>query len=160
MLLIKEFQRLKAREAEILNQEWDLKRVLSKVNYRIHTDAIKNYLLPHIENRQEPYIYATEAELLNVALFGISAKQWRERNPQLHQKGFNLRDIADLHQLTVLSNLESYNAIMIQNQLPPEQRLQELRKMAIEQLKTLEAMKNYTLDKLKSPNQKRLEEEK
>lgn len=160
LLLIKEFQRLKAREAEILNQEWDLKRVLSKVNYRIHTDAIKNYLLPHIENRQEPYIYATEAELLNVALFGMSARQWRDQNPQLHQKGFNLRDIADLHQLTVLSNLESYNAIMIQNQLPPEQRLQELRKMAIEQLKTLEAMKNYTLDKLKSPNQKRLEEEK
>ncbi|MBP6664453.1 MAG: KilA-N domain-containing protein [Chitinophagales bacterium] len=160
LLLIKEFQRLKEQENELINQEWDLKRLLSKVNYSIHTNAIKNHIVPTLSVAQQSYIYANEAEILNVALFGITAKQWREENPELHKKKLNLRDFADLHQLTVLSNLESYNAIMIEKKLSPEVRLQELTKTAADQLKALQAMKNYTLDRLKSPNQKLVDEHK
>jgi hypothetical protein len=160
LLLIKEFQRLKEQENELINQEWDLKRLLSKVNYSIHTNAIKNHIVPTLSVAQQSYIYAHEAEILNVALFGITAKQWREENPELHKKKLNLRDFADLHQLTVLSNLESYNAIMIEKKLSPEVRLQELTKTAADQLKALQAMKNYTLDRLKSPNQKLVDEHK
>jgi hypothetical protein len=159
LLLIKEFQRLKEQENALTNQEWDLKRLLSKVNYSIHTDAIKTHLVIEIPASQQKYIYADEAEILNVALFGISSKIWREQNPEIANK-FNIRDFADLHQLTVLSNLESYNAIMIQNNLSPAARLKELTKTAVMQLKTLQSMKNYTLDKLKSPNQKRIDDDK
>jgi phage regulator Rha-like protein len=157
LLLIKEFQRLKEQESELTNQEWDLRRLMSKINYEIHTEAIKNHIIPELSDNQKIYIYANEAEILNVALFGISSKEWREKNAALHNQKYNIRDFADLHQLTVLSNLESYNSILIQNKLSPENRLQELTKTAINQLTTLQSLDNYTLDKLKSPNQKRIE---
>jgi len=144
-LLIREFQRLKEHEASLLNQEWNLKRMLSKVNYRIHTDSIKNNLIPFLNTTKadEKFIYINEAELLNVALFGITSKEWRQKNMKLAAQGFNVRDTADLHQLTVLSNLESYNAILNSKNIPEELRFQELRKTAISQLTTLQSMANH-----------------
>ncbi len=160
LLLIREFQRLKELEAGTVNQEWDLKRILSKVNYRIHTEAIKLNILPelNISKQKEGMIYADEAELLNVALFGMTSKEWRLKNPELGLKGMNLRDYADLHQLTVLSNLESYNAIMIQKGMDKNARFEELNATALQQLKTLQNMQGNSLDRLKSPNIKRLKE--
>jgi len=112
LLLIKEFQRLKELEKNQYNLEWDVKRVLSKVNYTIHTDAVKDYVLPqsNYTKTTEWLAYAEEADILNVALFGCTAKQWREANPQLTLKGQNLRDVASINELAVLSNLESANA--------------------------------------------------
>jgi KilA-N domain len=158
LLLIREFQRLKQLEAAQINQEWDLKRILSKVNYRIHTEAIKYHLIPelNISKAKEGLIYADEAEVLNLALFGMTSKEWRLKNPELTTKGMNIRDYADLHQLTVLSNLESYNAIMINKGMDKQTRFIELHATAIQQLKTLENTEHKTLDKLKSPNLKRL----
>lgn len=156
LLLIKEFQRLKEQESALHNQEWDFKRLLTKINYTLHTDAIKQHIVPQLSPEQQAYIYAHEAEILNQALFGMTAKQWREENPAAHQQRLNLRDFADLHQLTVLSNLESYNAIMIKKGMSPAIRLAELSQTAIEQLKSLYALPHYTLDKLKSPHQKRI----
>ena len=158
LLLIKEFQRLKQQEAELINEEWQIKRLLSKANYRIHTEAIKDNLIPllNISKNKEMFIYADEADLINLALFGISAKEWKEQNPELALTGGNIRDFADIHQLMVLSNLESYNAIMIKKSLTKKERVVELHKTAVEQLKTLQTMTNYTLDRLKSPYLKRL----
>jgi KilA-N domain len=158
LLLIKEFQRLKQQEAALINEEWQIKRLISKANYRIHTEAIKDNLIPqlNISKNKEIFIYTDEADLLNLALFGLTAKEWKERNPKLASTGGNIRDFADMHQLMVLSNLESYNAIMIKNGLTKEQRVTELHKTAVSQLKILVTMTNYTLDKLKSPNLKRL----
>jgi len=105
LFLIKEFQRLKTNENEQLNLNWNLQRTLSKINYKIHTDAIKENIMPNlISNTQKNFVYANEADLLNVALFGITAKQWKEANPTL--KG-NMRDDATIEQLVVLSNMES-----------------------------------------------------
>src|SRR5690606_36542147 len=105
--LIREFQRLKEDENDRLNLEWNLQRTISKINYHIHTDAIKENLIPkEISKQQISFVYANEADLLNVALFGITAKDWRENNP--NEKG-NIRDFATLEQLVVLSNLESIN---------------------------------------------------
>lgn len=161
LLLIREFQRLKDEEANRLNQAWDLQRALSKINYRFHTEAIRNDLLPvsNMEQAKQHLIYADEADLLNMAVFGMTAKEWRDNNKKAVEKGLNIRDIADLHQLIVLSNLESYNAIMIKNGISKEDRLFELIKIAEYQLGILKEMSNYTLDKLKSPNQKLLENE-
>nr|WP_310589145.1 KilA-N domain-containing protein [Dyadobacter chenhuakuii] len=141
-LLIREFQRLKKQEAATNNHEWNLKRMLSKVNYRIHTDSIKHNLIPFLNTSKEneKFVYINEAELLNVALFGITSKEWKQKNVQLASKGLNIRDIADLHQLTVLSNLESYNAILNSNNIPEETRFEELRKTALTQLATLRSM--------------------
>ncbi len=140
LFLIKEFQRLK--QQEINKLEWDVKRTLTKVNYRIHTDAIKNNLIPNILNKSQiNLIYANEADLLNVALFGQTAKQWRENNPQ--QKG-NIRDVATIEQLVVLSNLESINALLIEQQLEQSQRLIQLNKVAINQMKSLLTHKSMT----------------
>jgi hypothetical protein len=160
LLLIKEFQRLKEQETSLQNEEWDLKRLLTKVNYRIQTDAIKEILIPslNLTEEQKKSIYASEADLLNIVLFGMTAKEWKQKNPQAVLEGLNIRDVANLHQLTVLSNLESYNAILITQDKSKEERLIELRKVAISQLKTLQSMSNYTLDKLKSPNLKALED--
>ncbi|MDO8997120.1 MAG: KilA-N domain-containing protein [Sediminibacterium sp.] len=156
LLLIKEFQRLKQDELGRQNLDWDLKRLLSKVNYRIHTDSIKDSIIPQLQTPKEKewLVYAEEADLLNIAVFGMTAKQWKEGNAEMVLQGFNIRDVADLHQLTVLSNLESYNAILIKQGIPKQQRLIELHKTAVSQMQTLRSMSNFTLDKLKSPNVK------
>src|SRR5699024_5175395 len=133
--LINEFQRLKEEENERLKLEWNLQRTLAKVNYQIHTDAIKANLIPkEITNQQAGFVYASEADLLNVALFGITAKEWRESNPD--KKG-NMRDYATLDQLVVLSNMESINALLIQQGLPQKERLIQLNQVAITQMKSL-----------------------
>ena len=118
-----------------LSLNWNLNREISKINYRIHTDAIKgNLILPELTQRQKSFIYANEADLLNVALFGETASEWREKNPD---KDGNIRDYANLQQLLVLANIESYNAILIEQNLGQEQRLILLRNMVEQQMKTL-----------------------
>ena len=133
--LISEFERLKIDEQQQKSLEWDLQRTLSKINYRIHTDAIKEHIIPNIVTKEQiTYTYAEEADLLNVALFGMTAKQWREANPNL--KG-NVRDYATLEQLVVLSNMESINALLIRKKLPQSERLVELNNVAIIQMRSL-----------------------
>jgi len=135
LYVIKEFQRLKEEENSRLKLEWNLQRTLAKVNYHIHTDAIKENLIPkEITKKQMQLIYADEADLLNIALFGITAKEWREAHPN---KEGNIRDEATLEQLVVLSNLESINALLIRQGLSQAERLVELNKTAIAQMKTL-----------------------
>ena len=144
--LIKEFQRLKEDENNRLKLEWNLQRTLAKINYHIHTDAIKENLIPkEISKHQVALIYADEADLLNMALFGLTAKQWREGNPA---KSGNIRDYAELEQLVVLSNLESINALLIKQGLPQSERLIQLNKTAIAQMKTL--VENRAVKRLKS----------
>ena len=131
--LIKEFQRLKEKEREQFG--WDIRRTLTKINYKIHTDAIKNNLIPNKVNRnQVNKIYANEADLLNVAIFGLTAKQWRDNNTQ--KKG-NIRDHATISQLVCLSNLENLNALLIKEGFEQEKRLIKLNKIAIDQMKLL-----------------------
>jgi len=131
--LIKEFQRLKNRELKHLG--WDVKRILTKINYRIHTEAIKENLIPtEVTKQQACVIYASEADVLNMALFGMTAKDWRVSNPGL--KG-NIRDCADISQLVCLSNLESLNALFIDEGISQSQRLIKLNKIAIRQMKLL-----------------------
>ncbi len=131
--MIKEFQRLK--EVENKSLDWDIKRNLSKINYRIHTDAIKQNLVPKaLTKQQTAFIYATEADVLNMALFGKTAKQWREQNPK--EKG-NIRDYANVSQLVCLSNLENLNAVFINDKLPQAERLTKLNQIAIQQMKIL-----------------------
>ncbi|NII28750.1 KilA-N domain-containing protein [Pseudoflavitalea sp. X16] len=143
--LIKEFQRLKAEESNRLQLEWSLQRTISKINYRIHTDAIKENLIPkEITRQQTNLVYASEADLLNVALFGVTAKEWREANSE---KSGNIRDHATLEQLVVLSNMEGINALLIQQNLSQSERLIQLNKVAIAQMKSLVA--NSTIRKLK-----------
>jgi len=137
--LVNEFQRLKDEESSRLKLDWDLQRTLAKVNYHIHTDAIKENLIPHeITVQQAGLVYASEADLLNVALFGRTAKDWRDHHPD--KKG-NLRDHATLEQLVVLSNLESINALLIQQGLAQGERLIQLNQVAITQMKSLLASK-------------------
>jgi hypothetical protein len=113
LYLFKEYQRLKELESNQYNIEWSVKRVLSKVNYEIHTDAIKKYVIPKLTySQKKEWIYADEADLLNIVLFGYTAKQWREANPQRVLKGENIRDIASINELAILSNIESLNAIL------------------------------------------------
>jgi hypothetical protein len=143
--LIKEFKRLKADENDRLKLEWNLQRTLAKVNYRIHTDAIKDNLVPReLSKAQIQFLYADEADLLNVALFGITAKQWRENNPE---KDGNIRDYATIEQLVVLSNLESINALLIHQGLSQPERLKQLNLTAIQQMKSL--VNNMNIKKLK-----------
>ncbi len=143
--LIKEFQRLKNEENSRLNLEWNLQRTISKINYQIHTDAIKENLVPkEITKKQAGLVYANEADLLNVALFGITAKEWRDKNP--NQKG-NIRDFATLEQLVVLSNLESINALLINQQLSQSEKILQLNTVAIIQMKSL--LENNNIKKLK-----------
>jgi len=140
LLLIKEFQRLKEIETNQYNLEWNVKRILTKTNYHIHTEAIKNYIIPQkeYEKDKEWIIYAEEADLLNVALFKCTAKDWREANPKLAKKGMNIRDIASINELVVLSNLENLNALMIERNIDKPERFKQLRKTAISQIKTLD----------------------
>jgi hypothetical protein len=143
--LIKEFQRLKAAENDSLRLEWNLQRILAKVNYKIHTDAIKENIIPAlITKEQASFIYANEADMLNVALFGKTAQQWRNENPD---KAGNIRDYATLEQLVVLSNMESINAVMLHQGLPQIERIVQLNKIAISQLKSLAG--NQQIKKLK-----------
>jgi hypothetical protein len=133
--LIKEFQRLKDDENQRLSLEWNLQRTLSKINYHIHTSAISQNLIPkELTKEQINFVYANEADLLNVALFGMTAKQWREANPGL--KG-NIRDHATLEQLVVLSNMESINALLVQQKLRQSERLIQLNNTAITQMRAL-----------------------
>jgi hypothetical protein len=142
---IKEFQRLKADENDRLKLEWNLQRTLAKVNYRIHTDAIKGNILPKLLSKKDAsLIYANEADILNMALFGKTALQWRIENPEAEG---NIRDQASLEQLVVLSNMESINAVMIHQGLEQGERLLQLNKVAITQMKSLLGNKN--LNKLK-----------
>lgn len=143
--LIKEYQRLKNGENDRLKLEWNFQRTLSKVNYTIHTNAIKENLIPaELTPIQISFVYANEADILNVALFGKTAKQWRTENPDM--KG-NIRDTANIEQLVVLSNMESMNAVLIHKGLSQSERLIELNKMAISQMKSL--VNNNKIQKLK-----------
>lgn len=145
LYVIKEFQRLKEEESNRNQLDWNLQRTLARVNYRIHTDAIKENLIPgEVTRQQASIIYASEADLLNMALFGIIAKDWRDKNPE--KKG-NIRDEATLEQLVVLSNLESINALLVQQGLSQSERLIQLNKVAIAQMKSL--LESNTAGKLK-----------
>jgi hypothetical protein len=139
LYLIKEFQRLKELESNAGNIEWNVKRVLSKANYTIHTGAIKEHRIPkeNIPKDKEGIIYADEAEMLNYAVFGYSSKEWRKENPELHLKGHNLRDFASINQLAVLSNMESINAVMLGAQADRSTRFQQLRILAKKQLEAI-----------------------
>ena len=133
LYLIKEFQRLKDQEQGQL--DWNIKRNLTKINYRIHTDAIKENLIPkELSGKEKSMIYASEADVLNMALFGMTAKTWRENNPD---KSGNIRDYANVSQLVCLSNLESLNAVLINDGIDQSHRLEKLNKIAISQMKIL-----------------------
>ena len=135
LYLLIEFKRLKTDENDRLKLEWNLQRTLTKVNYHIHTDAIKENLIPkELSKTQTSFVYANEADLLNVALFGTTAKQWRDANPKVDG---NIRDTATLEQLVVLSNLESINAVLIHQELAQTERLIQLNQIAIAQMKSL-----------------------
>jgi hypothetical protein len=135
LYLIKEFQRLKIEESQAKSLEWNLTRSLSKINYRIHTDAIAENIIPQaVTSQQAGLIYASEADVLNMALFGITAKQWREQNQTKHG---NMRDHASVEQLIILSNLESINAELIRQSIPQAERLLALNNTAIHQMRSL-----------------------
>ncbi len=135
LYLIKEFQRLKDDESSRLKLEWNFQRTLAKVNYHIHTDAIKDNLIPlELTKQQTSFVYANEADMLNVALFGKTAQQWRNEFPDAEG---NIRDMATIEQLVVLSNMESINAVLIHQSMPQNERLMQLNKIAIMQMKSL-----------------------
>lgn len=145
LYLIKEFQRLKEEESKLKNLDWEIKRTLTKINYRIHTDAIKQNLIPPtIEKNQERIIYATETDVLNKAIFGMTAQEWRTNNPN---KDGNIRDYTEIEQLIVLANIESINAILIQKGFSQDERLLELNQIAISQITSL--LKNPSVKQLK-----------
>ena len=152
LYIIRDYKRLKSDENSRLSLEWNLNREISKINYKIHTDAIKEYLLKDLTNEQLSYKYASEADMLNAALFNKRAKQWREENPDL--KG-NMRDYASLNELLVLANMESYNAILIGKGMDQKERMIELRKLARNQLMSIEKLNNAGIksleDKSKNP---------
>ena len=145
LYIIQDYKRLKEDENSKLSLTWNLHREISKINYKIHTDAIKEYLLKDLTNEQLSYKYASEADMLNVALFNKRAKQWREENPDL--KG-NMRDYASLNELLVLANMESYNAILIGKGVDQKDRMIELRKLARTQLKSLKKLEDSGIKKL------------
>lgn len=145
LYLIQDYKRLKSDENSKLSLGWNLNREISKINYKIHTDAIKEYLLKDLTNEQLSYKYASEADMLNVALFNKRAKQWREENPDF--KG-NMRDYASLNELLVLANMESYNAILIGKGMEQKERMIELRKLARTQLTSLERLNDNGIKKL------------
>ena len=145
LYLIKEFQRLKDEERERLRLGWDVKRTLAKINYKIHTDAIKERLIPlQLTKQSANIVYATEADVLNMALFGETAKMWRDKHPS---KDGNIRDYADVTQLVVLANLEGINAELIRQGLPQSERLTQLNRIAITQMQSL--IGNPSIKKLK-----------
>ena len=151
LYLIQDYKRLKSDENSKLSLGWNLNREISKINYKIHTDAIKEYLLKDLTNEQLSYQYASEADMLNVALFNKRAKQWREENPDL--KG-NMRDYASLNELLVLANMESYNAILIGKGMNQKERMIELRKLARTQLMSIEKLNNTGIKSLEAKPKK------
>ncbi len=150
LYIIQDYKRLKNDENSKLSISWNLHREISKINYRIHTDAIKTYLLVDLTSEQLSYKYASEADILNVALFGKRAKQWREENPSV--KG-NIRDYASLNELLVLANMESYNAILIEKGVKQKERMVELRKLARTQLLSLERLNDDGLLSIENKDQ-------
>ena len=146
LYIIKDYKRIKKDENSKLSLNWNLNREIAKINYRIHTDAIKDNLIPpELTPEQISFKYASEADLLNVALFGMTAKQWRDSNKD--KKG-NMRDFASLNQLLVLANMESYNAILIEQGKPQSERLVLLRQLVVKQMQTLEYVNNEGLKRL------------
>lgn len=146
LYIIKDYKRLKKDENSRLSLDWNLHRKLSKINYRIHTDAIKERLIPpELTSCQISMKYASEADMLNVAVFGMTAKQWREKNPG--KKG-NIRDEANINQLLVLANMESYNAILIEQGKSQSDRLVTIRNSVVKQLETLDSISEKALSKL------------
>lgn len=147
LYLIQDYKRLKSNENSKLSLNWNLNRELSKINYKIHTDAIQEYLLKELTNEQLSYKYASEADMLNVALFNKRAKQWRDENPNF--KG-NIRDYASINELLVLANMESYNAVLISKGWKQKERMIELRNLARTQLTSLEKLSENTLTSLEN----------
>lgn len=141
LYLITEFERLKTNESYQYKIDWHANRVLAKVSYVLQTDAIKNVIIPTLTEKQEKFAYANEADILNVALFGMTAKEWREQNPELAKNG-NIRDYTDLLHLVILNNLENINAQLIKDGFPQNERLIKLNKIAKEQIKILKDNKN------------------
>jgi hypothetical protein len=137
--LVNEFQRLKEAENDHLQLEWNVKRLLSKTNYHLQTDAVQKHIIPikNYTKNKEWLIYAEEADLLNVALFGFTAKDWRDANPELAVKNNNIRDVASINELTVLSNIESMNSIMIKQYISKEERFKQIKDIASYQLNVL-----------------------
>jgi len=151
LYIIQDYKRLKSDDNSRLSLGWNLNREISKINYKIHTDAIKEYLLADLTNEQLFYKYASEADILNVALFNKRAKQWRDENPEL--KG-NMRDYASLNELLVLANMESYNAVLISKGMEQKERMIELRKLARTQLGSLEKLNSIGLKSLEDKTKK------
>ena len=141
LYLITEFERLKANEAYQEKIDWQANRILSKLNYVVHTDAIKAYIVPTLTDAQKKHVYAEEADVLNVALFGMTAKEWREENPELAKNG-NIRDYTDLLHLVILNNLENTNAELIEEKVPQNERLVRLNNSARRQMKVLKDNRN------------------
>ena len=141
LYIVKEYQRLKEIESNQYNLEWNVKRLLSKANYRIHTDAIDKYMIPKLSfSQRKEWVYSDEADLLNIVMFGCTAKQWREANPKRALKGENLRDIASINDLAILSNLETLNAMLIKHGLTKKERARILIETAKEQKKVLDSI--------------------
>ena len=143
LYLITEFQRLKKNEAYQNKIDWHANRVLAKANYLIHTDAIKSVIVPTLTEEQKKYVYAEEADVLNVALFGMTAKEWRENNPNIADKG-NIRDYTDLLHLVILNNLENINAELIEMKVPQSERLVRLNNIARKQIELLKNNKTFS----------------
>lgn len=141
LYLIKEFERLKSNEMYQQKIEWHANRLLSKLNYVVHTDAVKNYIVPILTEEQKRFVYAEEADVLNVALFGMTAKEWRQKNPELAKKG-NIRDYTDLLHLVILNNLQNTNAELIENGISQSERLVRLNSSAKRQMNVLQNNKN------------------
>lgn len=139
LYLIKEFERLKYSESYQEKIEWSVRRSLSKTNYKIHTDSIKGHIVPNLTEKQKIFVYASEADVINVALFGMTAKEWREKNPNING---NIRDYTDVLHLVVLSNLEVLNASMIDNNISQKERIEKLNQTARRQLEILICDKN------------------
>ena len=142
LYVIQEFQRLKKNEAYQNKIDWHANRVLAKANYLVHTDAIKNFIVPTLTEKQKKFVYASEADVLNVALFGMTAKEWRTNNPDIADKG-NIRDYTDLLHLVILNNLENINAELIEIGMSQSKRLIKLNKMAKRQMELLKNNKSF-----------------
>ena len=151
LYIIQDYKRLKSDENSRLSLGWNLNREISKINYKIHTDAIKEYLLKDLTNEQLYYKYASEADMLNVSLFNKRAKQWREEHPDLNG---NMRDYASLNELLVLANMESYNAVLIGKGMEQKERMIELRKLARTQLMSIEKLNNTGIKSLEDKSKK------
>ena len=142
LYVIQEFERLKKNEEYHNKIDWHANRVLSKVSYVVHTDAIKNIIVPTLTEKQKKFVYAEEADVLNVALFGMTAKEWRESNPEIADKG-NIRDYTDLLHLVILNNLENINAELIEMKIPQNERLVRLNNIARKQMELLKNNKSF-----------------